>query len=209
MASSAAKVVATWLRVPSFSGCRFVQQLVSTEQARADFAPLGPEVPSRLSRHLTTCASLGKVAIAAFPTIADEGGICELIEHLSTADGWKCAEVPWPGERLMVAVRWRTGEGRWSKAMGIAPLLSMPPTRRAPYVALAVWPGEAVRSREPDVAFIDIPTPFATEQEHKQALHVTEAEVKGILGDEASESWREVAFSLPGACRPRLAGKLE
>jgi hypothetical protein len=36
---------------------------------------------------------------------------------------------------------WTTKNGDTSEAMGFAPFLSMPVPRRAPYVAIATWPG--------------------------------------------------------------------
>lgn len=93
--------------------------------------------------------------------------------------------------------------------MGLAPLLSMPATRRAPHVALAVWPGKAMSSLEPDVAFKDIPSPFPSEDAHRRAIHESREGANGILGEEASKLWREVAFSLPESCRTLLAEVLK
>ena len=46
-----------------------------------------------------------------------------------------------PHDDTVVGLWWTTSGGQMSSVMGLAPLGEMPVTRRAPHVALVLWPG--------------------------------------------------------------------
>jgi len=93
--------------------------------------------------------------------------------------------------------------------MGFAPLGSMPVTRRAPYVALALWPGDRENphfDKSPDdlVSFAD------AKLEHSKEVHgkLWDASAKGsreMLKDPFDDVvWmRRVTFCLPAAAVAR------
>lgn len=78
--------------------------------------------------------------------------------------------------------------------MGLAPLFSMPATRRAPYAGVALGPGAARVSRGGQVGFIDIPSGLK-EPERRKALRETSAFVNQVF-EEDPEPWRQIAFCL-------------
>jgi hypothetical protein len=79
--------------------------------------------------------------------------------------------------------------------MGLAPMLSMPATRRTPYVAVALWPGPP-RKEKDWVGFIDMPSGLETDP-HQRAFDSSGAVVSDILGDDGGTHWHEVAFRIP------------
>jgi hypothetical protein len=92
--------------------------------------------------------------------------------------------------------------------MGFAPLGCMPVTRRAPYVALAVWAGAKLnphkRSPEGVIGFIDVPVSGADdipldEEAHQRMWDSTMDRVKELLGDPPEDDFKlkDVAFCLP------------
>ena len=89
--------------------------------------------------------------------------------------------------------------GRWSVAMGLAPLLSMPVTRRAPFPAIALWPGKPRKKSKKgeSVSFGDIPSPFEG-TEHGAALSASTDRTRELMGldDPEQGPWRSVAFCL-------------
>ena len=55
---------------------------------------------------------------------------------------WAGTELAPPSGGLDVALTWKAPCGKLSRVMGLAPIGTMPVTRRAPYVALAAWTGD-------------------------------------------------------------------
>lgn len=86
----------------------------------------------------------GKAAVAVFPTIREPREVVEVIRALVGAPRWRIDKRQWKiYERpdCLVWLRWRTAGEKWSSVLGFAPFGSMPVHRRAPFVALALWPG--------------------------------------------------------------------
>ncbi len=93
--------------------------------------------------------------------------------------------------------------------MGFAPLGSIPVTRRAPYVALALWPGDRDnpyfdKSPQGLVSFADAKTDFPQET-HDKLWDTSAKESREMLQDPFDDVvWmRRVTFCLPEAAVAR------
>lgn len=123
-----------------------------------------------------------RACVLMFPSIREEENIVTLVRRLEASERWRCA---WKmqSQTRDLNLEWLTEEGKWSSCMGFAPLLTMPPTRRAPYVAIALWPGKA---RDPDQSSVDfkhIPSPIDDDDKRKAALDRVRADVRELVGD--------------------------
>ena len=154
-------------------------------------------------------SALKHVAALVFPDVRSSNGIVRLLRALERgSERWTIRRIPWRNHErnnvVLVSVRWRTATEpvRYTSAMGFAPLGAMPATRRAPYVALALWGGdeenEFKRKREVDLGFIDIPTRL-TKEKYDATMKRTDKEVRELLNDPPEDvvHLRRVAFCLP------------
>lgn len=157
-------------------------------------------------------AVAGNFAVILFPRVRTSRGIVRLLRTLATGDRWQTARVPWRKHARegagLVGLHFRTVHGDRSSVMGFAPLGCMPVTRRAPYVALAVWAGAKLnahkRSPEGVVGFIDAPVLGADnapldQEGHQRMWDATMGRVKELLGDPPEDDFKlkDVAFCLP------------
>lgn len=80
--------------------------------------------------------------------------------------------------------------------MGLAPLLTMPITRRAPFVALAAWTGPPRKPTAKFVGFIDMPDD-GDEREHAAKIASTEIKTaQHLIGDPDADILKRIAFRL-------------
>lgn len=137
-----------------------------------------------------------KAALIAFPDLQREEDVLQLLKRLTeVSDRWRY-EVR-DGDPAPVSVYWRTEHGDESDALGLGPFLTMPETRRTPYVCLALWPG--ARSKSPadrPVSFMDMPSRLH-DDEHSNLIARTKATVSEILGDERATPKDYFTFLLP------------
>ncbi|MFO7561104.1 MAG: hypothetical protein R6X02_00565 [Enhygromyxa sp.] len=133
------------------SGCKFASYLASQDPRLAFWIHLGDvstvaldDVDSRIDRAATD----GDVALLVFPRVTAESEIVELAQHLQRGERWSVEVRSCPdslGEfkrrALGLSIEFETRKGIRSQAMGFAPSGFMPVTRRAPFVALALWAG--------------------------------------------------------------------
>jgi hypothetical protein len=153
-----------------------------------------------LNSALRGSADEEKPCILMFPKVRSSEDIHELISLLQADARWRCNEVQselLAEEEQEFSVEWRTAEGKWSSCMGFAALLSMPVTRRAPFVGIALWPGTAKEPDSETVAFKDIPSPFEDPEIHRQMLTEVRRGVRDLVGDEESQHLYQIAFRLP------------
>jgi len=104
---------------------------------------------------------------------------------------------------IIVDVAWKTANGKYTSVMGFAPLGCMPVTRRAPYVALALWPGDhenAWLKQQDELGIIGAPHGMDRNR-HKAQMKTTNERVKVLLElpAEDAEELRRVTFALPVA----------
>lgn len=181
------------------SGCQFAAQFSHESSRRIAFATVlnvDATTPADVTRHFEEAALRDHAAAVVFPGIRHEADLHALIDALARDARWRSHEVAsMRPERLAIALHWKTRSGHWSRTMGLAPLLTMPITRRAPYVAIAAWPGSA---RKPDVdavGFGDMPSGLG--DRHKPTLSRTRALTREMLADDPDRDvLGEIAFCL-------------
>lgn len=195
-----------WFRIGT--GCFFAASIASKGGVVYEIHDAMPPV-AELDRNLEIYAAQGRTVMIVFPFITTERGVLAALDELrSGSDKWKVTRRPAPAGVARVGVEWRTASGELADAMGFGPILTMPVPRRAPYVALGLWPGgpsdNALRSTPPTpkpkpgrVSFLDVP--HALDPPSYLEMWTNTSRAVGDLmrwpPDKAS-SYRDVAFVL-------------
>ncbi len=99
------------------------------------------KLPHQINVHFDAARSKEQLGLVIFPNLRTELEVVGLVNALCTHARWSCAIDVSVKKRTALDLRWRSTDELSSSAIGFAPLGMMPLTRRAPYVALAVWPG--------------------------------------------------------------------
>lgn len=178
--------------------------------------PLDDVFPVEVERFLDAAADENAVGIVLLPELRTGEQICELLRLLGTRPRWRIAERAWRRHArpdVLVGVWLQTRLGEETSVMGLAPLGSMPATRRAPYVGLAAWPGGLVnpfwtKPTPGRVGLVNMPLPGKMNEEaYASAYEKTERDVR-LLKESLEEGAArpDVAFCLPPSCRERLDG---
>ena len=83
-----------------------------------------------------------RAVVAVFPLISSERHLIAFLNGLDRGR-WRIRRraKSSPGGDALLGMDWTTKHGDVSEVMGFAPFASMPVPRRAPYVAIATWPG--------------------------------------------------------------------
>ncbi len=135
------EVFGAWLNASKLHGCSFATW--AAKAARIHFAsffdPPTAAVVQRLTDHIQVAAGAQKLALAIFPTVETEKQLRQFIELLDSSEGWTVSRLAIPG-RFAVDIRWALSASLQSSVTGFGPFGTMPVTRRAPYVAVALWP---------------------------------------------------------------------
>ena len=146
----AVELMVRWLRA-GMTGCEFAR-VFAKQPAPGEVRSvmvrnaLGePSVAEVLEPMLEKAASDHAALMAVFPELRYDEEIADLAAKFSRHPAWTLWEPEWTTDSqrddILVALDWRTPSKHASNALGLAPLGSMPITRRAPFVALVVWPG--------------------------------------------------------------------
>ena len=202
-----------WLR-KGMSGCTFAG--TATSAARINYVvqldELTGDAVAGLDGVIDASGADGNFALILFPRLRTPRGIGRLLQVLVGADRWGAARVPWRRHAregaALVALHFRTVHKEQSSVMGFAPLGCMPVTRRAPFVALAVWGGAKLNDHKAspagEIGFIDASTLDAdgaqvTADAHEKLWKETKSNVGRLLGDPPEDGWRlkDAAFCLP------------
>jgi hypothetical protein len=149
-------------------------------------------------------AKNGLATIILFPLVRSTKDLMKVLNVLNSGDRWTVQRVAWGkherADCALIRIEWRTSGDMISSVGGFAPLAAMPATRRAPYVALAVWGGGRcnlhMHTRVAGaVGFID-QNPGFNAEEHKDVREKTEAAVGDVLSDPPEDMvhLRSVAF---------------
>lgn len=136
-----------WL-LGGHTGCAFAKSLAADKSdgsARITFVAQPQLDVTRLNRLLDECSRQQTPAVVIFPNVRSVGAVADLVHQLASDQRWTCSRPRIAGFQRnddLVRILWRSPfEGWASEVMGLAPLLTMPVTRRAPFVGLALWPG--------------------------------------------------------------------
>jgi len=207
-----------WLRA-GMTGCEFARLLpgkagrVAIEvHVDADVAPT-VWLNSAFDEH----AKAERIVIAVFPRITTEVGFVEFLNALGADPRWAVRRRSRlsPTGSVLVGLEWTTTRGDISETMGFAPFPSMPVPRRAPYVAIATWPGgksnpfrgrgSTPAGKPGAVSFLDAAHRF--EKQHYEALwNATTVKVASLMSEPPDEPklYRRAAFVLLAEHAARL-----
>jgi hypothetical protein len=137
------EVFGAWLNSSTLHGCSFASSIAKGSRISlvSFFGVPTDAVVQKLSDHIRLAASAEQLAVAVFPDVGTGAQLRAFIDLLGATPGWTVVRVrPELPERYAVDVRWRSSPALESSVTGFAPLGTMPVTRRAPYVAVALWP---------------------------------------------------------------------
>jgi len=192
IAAQVEKTFGAWLNSPLLHGCNFAAMF--TKGARIGYASFFDDPGEVLVRHLTghirVAAAEKRLALGIFPNIVTERQLRDLIETLRCSPGWTVASLDVKG-RFAVDIRWSSSDSHHSSVMGFAPLGTMPVTRRAPYVAMALWPcGYDNHRRTRPHTFVgvgDMAHDFADDHYDSMLKKTKErvSETRSVLGDQS------------------------
>jgi hypothetical protein len=198
------RLITAWLR-SDISGCLFAKKFASESAGRLRLVVLSraledKELGGKLQVLLTDAADHKEAVILIFPDLRLDEDVARLIDLLAKHEAWSCREVKWKEharEHILIAIEWCTPSGYQSVAMGLAPLGTMPVTRRSPFVSVALWPdgkqnhcNQHPRSR---VSLADMP-------------HSLDCPAHENMWKASEEKKREVVDTLAeGAARPTVS----
>ena len=211
MSGGVAEHFRLWLRA-GMTGCEFAKLLPGKAGRVAIEVHVDRELPptSWLNNALDEHAKAERSVIAVFPTITTEAGFVEFVNGLGTDSRWRVRlrTKSSPAGGVLIALEWTTSSGEISETMGFAPFLSMPMPRRAPYVAIATWPGSRSNpfrgqgltpaGRPGEVSFLDASHGFA-EPDYEQMWEDTTAKVAELMEvpPDDPKLYRRTTFVLP------------
>ncbi|MBX3160162.1 MAG: hypothetical protein KF773_29615 [Deltaproteobacteria bacterium] len=195
-----------WLRTAS-TGCLFASRLVAAGRIAYERHDKPPDVDV-LDASLDDYGRRGLTAIVLLPLLSSEEELVAALARLGEGTRWRTLD---RGRRadgsVLVGLEWTTASGDVSDAMGFAPLPWMPVPRRAPYFAIALWPGgrrnaergtpPTPRARGREVSFLDAEHGFA-HGEYVATWEKTAARVGGLMKAPPDDAalYRRVAFVL-------------
>lgn len=182
------------------AGCLFVARLAMKDRTRLhelfeapcaeDFTTIDDAIEAESDED-------GRAVVFFWPRAGATADVANLLRLLARLERWSVERVGWGGaleERVCFSVRWRTKTGALTEVAGFAPLPEMPLTRRAPYLAIALW-GGAGRPGARAVGLVDTPwrRDARTDPLWAGSVRLTEQ----MLPGEDRERLRRVAFCLP------------
>lgn len=214
---SAAEHVRLWL-ARRLTGCHFAGVLAGSGNGIAFSVFPNLAAATVLDSFLDAAASQHLPAIGVFPAIRSEAQLVEQLRGLAAGDRWTVSiEAPegLQTDDTLVGIRWRTPTGVASAPMGLAPLPTMPVTRRAPHTCIAAWPGGHenpywVKYRPETVDFLDthLDASKLPRTKYRERWQKSVAETTAMLSDppDSAANYRMVAFRLSAQARASIEG---
>src|SRR6185295_16535216 len=98
----------------------------------------------QLDPALRDAATHSEAVLLIFPDLRTPAEVARLLGLFSADSAWTCSEIKWKDyerDDILISLEWTTPTRHKTSAMGLAPLGTMPLTRRAPYVSIVLWPG--------------------------------------------------------------------
>ena len=199
-----------WLRA-GLTGCAFAKLLAGKTGRVAVELRVDTEIPLTewLNNMFDVHAKDERTVNAVLPTIASEHALVETLNELGADPRWTVRRRPRtsPTGGILIGLEWRTHAGDISEAMGFAPFATMPVPRRAPYVAIATWPGgrsnpfrgrgSTPPGKPGEVSFLDASHGFDAEQ-YETMWSETTARVASVMSVPPDDPrlYRRAAFVL-------------
>jgi hypothetical protein len=198
------------------TGCSFAG-LAANREGGILMAPFpGMASVTKIDEVLEYAGTQRLPAIIVLPGIRTESQLVDQLLVLAAGDRWRVFRVPTPTgldtDDVFVGLEWLTATPElWSSPMGLAPLGTMPPTRKAPYTCIAAWTGERLnrfrKGTDPVVHFLDADLTQYRLNDKKYDKHRAESvtATRAMLLTDKARNYRNVAFRLSAA----VAGRLE
>lgn len=196
------------------TGCAFAQSHAKSQGGPLTYGvhvgPVDSDVPEEIESLFDAAARERAAAVVVFPELRTALDVCDLLALLAGRARWQIRRASWKKHKradLLVSMLWTTASGEVTSVMGLAPLGSMPATRRAPYVALVAWTGGRenehwTKQKPGEVSLVDMPLPEGmSPAKYRTAFASTRRRVKrlkSVLREGAAEPY--VAFCLPAEC---------
>lgn len=205
--------IGRWLG-SGFTGCGFAQSFANSSHILlSDVGPSAP--PEQIDEIFETAVSDNMPGVAVFPAIKTEDQLLEQLRILATGERWTLRRVTVAGlttDDLLLGLEWKTSGELISLPMGFGPFVTMPATRRTPYVCIATWAGGRAnphrkRPKKGVVDFLDaaLPKPLS-DGEYKSAWDESTARTHELLSEQGDNPnyYREVAFRLSTTAAERF-----
>lgn len=208
--------VRQWL-ARRLTGCAFAAWLAQRGGAEAlaftVFDDIARATAENLDRAFDFAAVRHVPAIAVFPSVRTESDLLAVLHAVGSGERWTLSIENPEGlttEEIMLGIQWRTKAGLGCLPMGLAPFATMPVTRRAPHVCIAVWPGGHENTRwtryaKDTVDFLDtrLDPPGMDAASYKKRWKQSETETARYLADPPDDPkhYRRVAFRLSADVR--------
>ena len=205
--------VGRWL-ASGFTGCGFAQSFANSSHIL--LSDVGTSAsPEQIDEIFETASSQEIPGVAVFPSIRTEEQLIEQLKLLAAGSRWALRRVTVAGlttDDLLVGLEWKTSSEFVSLPMGFGPFVTMPATRRAPYVCIATWPGGRAnphrrRPKKGIVDFLDsaLPKPLS-DAEYKAAWDESVKRTGELLSEQDDDPnfYREVAFRLSATAAERF-----
>lgn len=199
-----------WLR-RSLSGCAFAAAAAGRRRGIVYYTVRGSLSVDIVNAFIDTAEARDLFAVVLFPWIRWPAELTSYLGALRLHPRWTITTATGrqlrPDGAVDICIEWTTSGGYRSSVMGFAPIGTMPVTRRAPYYALALWPGGHKNPRftprdASKVGFIDAVLDLSDES-YASTMLSSKERTAALLGSppEAAPPLREVAFCLPAEAR--------
>lgn len=177
------------------TACHFAASL--SKKDLIAFVELTDISPEFLNLLLDDFGLRSRFVVLVFPNCISEENIIDVLGGLTANQRWSVSVVLEEDDKSYIKLEWITAGGYPSSCMGLAPLFTMPVTRRSPYMGIALWPGPPGKEEQEEVGLIDTPTPHMDKGQRRKTFRTTEGLVKKFFdSDDEMVFWREVSFCL-------------
>lgn len=211
----AKQLMTAWLRA-NITGCLFAMRFA--KEATGRIRPIvltgaldATHLPEQLDPVLRDAAAHSEAVLAIFPDLRTSEDVAHLLDSLSHDEAWSCTELKWQDHAradILISLEWTTPGGHVTSAMGLAPFGTMPITRRAPYVAIALWPGgqENPFRQEPRkrVSLADMPHLLSRDVHDTYWRQTEDNKARYLEGQNEGAARPRVTFCLPRDVRPLI-----
>lgn len=213
--ASAQDHIRTWL-ARRMTGCVFAALAAKTRD-RILMAPFsGIASVDEIDGVFELAAVQRLPAIVILPGVRTESQVADQLLVLSRGARWRVRRVPEPAgldtDDIFIGLEWQTPDaGVWSSPMGLAPLGTMPPTRRAPYTCIAAWTGPRLNAfregTDPVVHFLDsdLTRYRLNAEKYNKHRRASVEETRALLLSDKAKNYRNVAFRLSVAVAEKLS----
>lgn len=174
------------------AGCEFVGSFAKDGEGISWFALDGdpsPDAADALTALVESAQATNEVSGLVFPNISSEAQLRDLIGMFEQSARWTVKREPdvRAGRPIeIVRMCWLNQQGTPSSLLGMAPLLTMPVTRRAPYVSVFLWPSERANKHRkqqfPEIGIGDSQPPPLEDDAYEQMRKSTEIRSRRLNG---------------------------